>query len=108
METVNFSIKRFGWWPFWGFKWRGFVRIFTVSANDHEITYLKNDGCRERVCRVVTITELKYFYSEKSMIPWKKPVLVLGSKLPLRIKKVSPSNIATLKQHVIDLNSATL
>ena len=107
METVNFSIKRFGWWPFWGFKWRGFVRIFTVSANDHEITYLKNDGCRESVRWVVTITELKFFYSEKRLIPWKKPVHVLGSKLPLRIKKVSPSNSATLKQHVID-NGAKL
>lgn len=53
------------------------------------------------------IPELKYYYSEKSIWPWKKPVLVTGSNHPLRIKKLNSDDIAKLKQHVID-NGAKL
>lgn len=67
-------------------------------CNEYVVEY---GGNNEIAYWALEIPELKYFYSEKSMIPWKKPVLVTGSDHPLRIKKLSTNDVAKLKQHVI-------
>jgi len=73
-------------------------------CNDYVVEY---DGNNEVAYWALEIPELKYFYSEKNLIPWKKPVLVTGSDHALRIKELSASDIAKLKQHVIE-NGAKL
>ena len=47
------------------------------------------------------VPEIKYFYTENSWMPWKKPVLVTGSDHPMRIGKLNSTDVENLKQHII-------
>lgn len=52
-------------------------------------------------CAAIKIPDLKYYYTEKSILPWKKPVLVTGSDYPLKIKELSSKDVESLRQYVI-------
>ena len=67
-------------------------------SNEYIIEY---EGKNKNGFWSLEIPELKYFYSETSLLPWKKPVLVTGSNHPLRIEKLNRYDIDALKKHVI-------
>ena len=73
-------------------------------SNEYIIEY---DGNSEIAYWALSMPEIKYYYSQNSIIPFKKPVLITGADHALRIKKLSSSDVETLKQHVIN-NGAKL
>ncbi len=65
------------------------------------------EGISKKNYWALDTSELKYFYTQRSMIPFAKPVLITGSDHVLRIKKLNRNDVEILKQHVID-NGAML
>lgn len=73
-------------------------------SNEYIIEY---DGKAEVGFWALSMPEIKYYYSQNSIIPFMKPVLVTGADHALRIKDLNNTDVDALKQHVIN-NGAKL
>ncbi len=73
-------------------------------SSDFIIEY---DGKGKDIFWALEIPSVKYYYTQRSIIPFLKPILVTGSNYALRIEKLNSTDIAQLKQHII-VNGALL
>lgn len=68
-------------------------------GRDYVVEYYNN---KAKGYWALAIPELKYFYTEKSLKPWKKPILVTGSDHPMRIANLNGADVDNLKLHIIN------
>ncbi len=73
-------------------------------GKDFVVEYNKNGAS---VFWALEIPEIKYFYTEESLLPLKKPVLVTGSDHPIRINKLDSDDVTNLQRHILS-NGAKL
>ena len=73
-------------------------------SNEYIVEY---DGDSKDSFWALSIPEIKYYYTQNSIIPFRKPILITGADHSLRIKKLSHYDVEALKQHLID-NGARL
>lgn len=73
-------------------------------TSDYIIEY---DGNDKSPFWALSIPHIKYYYTQKNLNPFAKPLLVTGSDHPLRIENLNSDDIERLKLHIIE-NGAKL